>query len=501
MDNLSQRWKNVDWNNLKKHALKVRGEAASKLKDFCMTEVENKVRAATSNKSWGASTSELFEIAQSTFNNEEYPLIMAIVWQRLNDHGRNWRHVYKALELLRYLLMHGSSRVMDEVQDALYHIRSLQDFRYIDPVTHKDEGANVRIKAKQVIDLVSDERLLQEERQKSKELYLKVANSGGASRFGGMSSSDLYEGYNRDYIAGSDVAVGGRYSNIYEYSETASEPVSTQKDYNGAFQVSEEEKELRDERLTGYHNVSSTEHVQTRSSTLPGAMRLGSNSSKSTALQGQPANFISSPTKAKESPSDVSDLISWDDSESALEASKENPSVSNEMINWDSDFNPRHQEETHFSSVTDKKKSPMDLLLETASDSSTSGMPNTSSNVERTTNMSAKYHEPKVRGGFIGFETSSTLQSENTQVDRNQRPEFSETRKQSSSTRRPSPGNSNLSSNRTDNLLSDSKSTSSAVHSSVDPFGSLVDDLMKTKLVQTKHEKDSSKSSNQTKDE
>ncbi|GJQ09853.1 hypothetical protein GpartN1_g1644.t1 [Galdieria partita] len=509
MDNLSQRLKNVDWNNLKRHALKVRGEAASKLKDFCMTDIENKVRAATSNKSWGASTSDLFEIAQSTFNNEEYPLIMAIVWQRLNDHGRNWRHVYKALELLRYLLMHGSSRVMDEVQDALYHIRSLQDFRYVDSVTHKDEGANVRIKAKQVVDLVSDERVLQEERQKSKELYLKVASSGGANRFGGISSNDLYTGYNRDYISGSDVAVGGRYSNTYEYFEAANEPVASRDDYEVRVSVSEEERNTRREQFTTYHELSDTEHVQSRSSTLPGAVRLGPGSSTSSATQGHAANFGSSVTRTKEMHSGVSDLISWDDNELPSETSKEQAFDSYEMIDWDSEFDPRRHE-TH-SSSTEKKKSPLDLLLADASGNSTNKLSETSSFAASQGRVDGSAKNVKSKGrerGFTGFETTpNVLQNDNIRVEKNERLVSSESPEQGSSTmkapsnKKPVYGNENMISSRSSDASSDPKSTASAAQASMDPFGSLVNDLMSTKLGQSKYLKDSAKVPNQNKDE
>ena len=38
--------------------------------------------------------------------------IMQMIWKRLNDHGKNWRHVYKALVLLEYLIKTGSEKVI-----------------------------------------------------------------------------------------------------------------------------------------------------------------------------------------------------------------------------------------------------------------------------------------------------------------------------------------------------------------------------------------------------
>lgn len=126
-------------------------------------------------------------IARATFNREEYPLVMGIVWERLAS--RKWRNVYKSLELLKYLCLHGSQRCYDEAKDALSHIRALQNFRYVDSFG-KDEGRNVRERAKQISDLLSDPDLLAEEREKSKALKAKI---GGGST-SAVSSDDYRYG-------------------------------------------------------------------------------------------------------------------------------------------------------------------------------------------------------------------------------------------------------------------------------------------------------------------
>lgn len=36
---------------------------------------------------------------------------MSIVWKRLNDSGKNWRHVYKSLVLLDFLIKCGNEKV------------------------------------------------------------------------------------------------------------------------------------------------------------------------------------------------------------------------------------------------------------------------------------------------------------------------------------------------------------------------------------------------------
>lgn len=61
-----------------------------------------------------------------------------MVWKRLNDHGKNWRHVYKALVLLEYLLKTGSDRVALQCKENIYAIQTLKDFQYMEE--GKDQG-------------------------------------------------------------------------------------------------------------------------------------------------------------------------------------------------------------------------------------------------------------------------------------------------------------------------------------------------------------------------
>lgn len=70
-----------------------------------------KVREATSNDPWGPSSTLMSEVADLTYNVVAFTEIMQMIWKRLNDHGRNWRHVYKALVLLEYLIKTGSEKV------------------------------------------------------------------------------------------------------------------------------------------------------------------------------------------------------------------------------------------------------------------------------------------------------------------------------------------------------------------------------------------------------
>lgn len=76
------------------------------------TDAQVKVREATSNDPWGPSSTLMSEIADLTYNVMAFTEIMQMIWKRLNDHGKNWRHVYKALVLLEYLIKTGSEKVI-----------------------------------------------------------------------------------------------------------------------------------------------------------------------------------------------------------------------------------------------------------------------------------------------------------------------------------------------------------------------------------------------------
>lgn len=145
------------------------------------TEAEIKVREATSNDPWGPPTSLMAEIADLTFNVVAIAEVMGMLWKRLNDHGKNWRHVYKALTLMDYLVKTGSEQVAKECREKIYSIQTLRDFQYIDK-DGRDQGINVREKAKQLVALLRDEEKLRKERSQALKTKTRMAGvSGGLS--------------------------------------------------------------------------------------------------------------------------------------------------------------------------------------------------------------------------------------------------------------------------------------------------------------------------------
>uniref|UniRef100_A0A8C8YMP0 ENTH domain containing 1 n=1 Tax=Prolemur simus TaxID=1328070 RepID=A0A8C8YMP0_PROSS len=128
------------------------------------SDAEIKVREATSNDPWGPSSSLMLDISDLTFNTISLSEIMNMLWQRLSDHGKNWRHVYKSLTLMDYLIKNGSKKVIQHCREGFCNLQTLKDFQHIDEAG-KDQGYHIREKSKQVITLLMDEQLLYKERE------------------------------------------------------------------------------------------------------------------------------------------------------------------------------------------------------------------------------------------------------------------------------------------------------------------------------------------------
>lgn len=164
------------------------------------SEAEIKVREATSNDPWGPPSSLMSEIADLTFNTVAFAEVMGMIWRRLNDSGKNWRHVYKALTLLDYLIKTGSEKVTHQCRENLYTIQTLKDFQYVDR-DGKDQGINIREKVKQVMALLKDEERLKQERahalQTKERMALEGMGSGSHQVAYGRRASPYGEDYSR----------------------------------------------------------------------------------------------------------------------------------------------------------------------------------------------------------------------------------------------------------------------------------------------------------------
>ncbi|XP_010557440.1 PREDICTED: clathrin interactor EPSIN 2-like isoform X2 [Tarenaya hassleriana] len=160
--------------------------------------IEQKVLDATSNEPWGPHGSLLADIAQASRNYHEYQLIMGVIWKRLSDTGKNWRHVYKALTILEYMVSNGSERVIDEIREHAYQISTLADFQYIDS-SGRDQGSNIRKKSQSLVALVNDKERLEEARQKATANRDKYRGSAAGGMYGPSGGYDDRYDYESRY--------------------------------------------------------------------------------------------------------------------------------------------------------------------------------------------------------------------------------------------------------------------------------------------------------------
>ncbi|PAV58565.1 hypothetical protein WR25_15018 [Diploscapter pachys] len=122
-----------------------------------------KTREATSNDEGTPSVQLMTKIAECTVDGKMADEVLVIIWKRLSDSGRNWRHVYKSLILLQYLIINGSERIVRKIKQQIFHIKTLKDFEHHDGDLNR--GIFVRDLANEIVNLLQDDKRLAEQRQ------------------------------------------------------------------------------------------------------------------------------------------------------------------------------------------------------------------------------------------------------------------------------------------------------------------------------------------------
>ncbi|BFZ02955.1 hypothetical protein BsWGS_05994 [Bradybaena similaris] len=201
------------------------------------SDAQVKVREATSNDPWGPSSTLMSEIADLTYNVVAFTEIMQMIWKRLNDDGKNWRHVYKSLVVLDYIIKTGSEKVAQQCKENFHAIKTLTTFQYID-ADNKDQGMNVREKAKQLVSMLSDDERLKNERAKALKAKERFAqNAMGVGNGHGTRS--------RVRMGGSPTGVGYQDSFGYPDSSPGSGSAGTPSEIECARPSSAGEEELQ----------------------------------------------------------------------------------------------------------------------------------------------------------------------------------------------------------------------------------------------------------------
>lgn len=81
------------------------------------------------------------------------------------------------MTVLDYLLHNGSENVIVYFRDNIYIVKTLKEFQYVDEYS-KDQGANVRQKAKDITNLLQDEGRLREERNTRANMRDRMVRGG-----------------------------------------------------------------------------------------------------------------------------------------------------------------------------------------------------------------------------------------------------------------------------------------------------------------------------------
>lgn len=149
------------------------------------TPLERLVYDACTDENWGVPNTSLHEISQKTFSPEERGIIMKTVWELLRSPPKEWRRLYKVLNLIDHLLKFGSEACSNEISAEMYKIRSFQDFSYREGIEEK--GIGIRDKAKYLAQMLGDQRNLSEEREKAQKLWNKFNGGSGHGQYSGNS--------------------------------------------------------------------------------------------------------------------------------------------------------------------------------------------------------------------------------------------------------------------------------------------------------------------------
>jgi epsin len=168
--------------------------------------------------------------------------IMPMIYKRFTEKSaEEWRQIYKALQLLEFLIKNGSERVIDDARSHLTLLKMLRQFHFIDQ-NGKDQGVNVRNRAKELAELLSDVERIRAERKKARATRNKYSGVEGGAGFGGGMSSGRFGGFGGDDgpsgtyggfsggVYGDGGGFGGQSSDFQDRGESGGESAGGRRD-------------------------------------------------------------------------------------------------------------------------------------------------------------------------------------------------------------------------------------------------------------------------------
>jgi hypothetical protein len=103
------------------------------------TDLEKKLKEATSNEHCHANIALLNEISSKTQYREDYTTILAHCLKKLSCRPEKWRKILKDLFLIEHILRTGNPRFADDLKEEKYKLKNLFNFSFYDESSN-DKG-------------------------------------------------------------------------------------------------------------------------------------------------------------------------------------------------------------------------------------------------------------------------------------------------------------------------------------------------------------------------
>lgn len=144
-----------------------------------LTPIECMVREATNDEKCAPNSQILNELANATYHVEDFPQLMSMLWYRI-VREENWRHVYKGLLTMDYLLKNGSENVYHNVKDRLYRLERIISKTFVDD-EKKDQTINITHRAKEICEMINNKDKYDQERNVAKLVRERMQDSHAVS--------------------------------------------------------------------------------------------------------------------------------------------------------------------------------------------------------------------------------------------------------------------------------------------------------------------------------
>ena len=108
------------------------------------TDLEKKLKEATSNEHCHANMSLLNEISMRTQYRADYNTILFHCVKKLGCRPEKWRKILKDLFLIEHILRTGNPRFADDMKDEIYKLKNLFNFSYYDE-SKTDKGETSKL--------------------------------------------------------------------------------------------------------------------------------------------------------------------------------------------------------------------------------------------------------------------------------------------------------------------------------------------------------------------